>query len=121
MLKDAGFVPGEISKRHIIDTRRYDEVYRQSPEAGSVARRWTKINLGLYGPAQEGFVRVPRLTGLKAAEVPAVLEKLGLQQGTITFEQAPSMSFVGTVQGQSPAIGTTVKPGTKVDIVVYSE
>jgi beta-lactam-binding protein with PASTA domain len=121
LLKDAGFLPGEVSKRHIIDTRRYDEVYRQSPEAGATARRWSKINLGLYGPAEEGFVHVPRLTGLDAAQVPTVLGKLGLVEGRITFEHAPTASLVGTVRAQSPAIGAKVRTGTKVDVVVYSE
>ena len=96
-------------------------MYRQSPEPGEPAKRWSKVNLGLYGPAEEGFVHVPRLTGLEAADVPAVLIRLGLQQGTVTYEPAPTASLVGTVRAQSPPIGTKAKSGTKVDITVYGK
>jgi len=118
-LREAGFLPGEVTRRHVQDRRLYDVVYRQSPEPDEPAKRWSKVNLGLYGAAEEGFVHMPRLTGLHAADVPAVLIKLGLQQGTVTYEPAPSASLVGTVRAQSPPIGTKVKPGTKVDITVY--
>ncbi len=118
-LREAGFLAGEVSRRHVQDRRLYDVVYRQSPDPGEPATRWSKVNLGLYGPAEEGFVHVPRLTGLHAADVPAILIKLGLQQGTVTHEPAPSASLVGTVRAQSPPIGTKVKTGTKVDITVY--
>jgi beta-lactam-binding protein with PASTA domain len=118
-LKEAGFLPGEVSRRYIQDRRLYDVVYRQSPEPGESAERWSKVNLGLYGPAEEGFVHVPRLTGRHAADVPAILITLGLEQGTVTKEPAPSASLIGTVRAQSPPIGTKVKTGTKVDITVY--
>lgn len=120
-LKKAGLLVGEVSRRFIADQRLYDVVHRQSPEPGTLVQRWSKVNLGLYGPVQEGLVHVPRLTGLNAAEVPAVLAKVGLQQGEVTTVKAPAMSLVGTVRGQSPSIGTQVKKDTKVDIVVYAE
>ena len=120
-LREAGFLPGEVTRRHVQDQRLYDVVYRQSPKPDEPAKRWSKVNLGLYGPAEEGLVHVPRLTGLHAADVPAVLMKLGLQQGTVTYERAPSASLVGTVRAQSPPIGTQVKTGTKVDITVYGK
>ncbi len=120
-LEKAGFLVGEITSRHVKDQRLYDIVYRQSPEPRTLARRWSKVNLGLYGPVEERFARVPRLTGLNAAEVPAVLAKHGLKQGTVTYEPAPSASLVGSVRAQSPGVGVKVKPGTKVDITVYSK
>ena len=119
-LEKAGFVPGEISWRHVKDQRLHDIVYRQSPEPGKSAKRWSKVNLGLYGRTEGNFVRVPRLTGLKVTEVPTVLAKYGLSQGDVTYKTAPSASLIGTVRGQSPGIGVKVKPGTKVDITVYS-
>ena len=120
-LKKAGLLVGDVSRRHIGDRRLYDVVYRQSPEPGMPVQRWSKVNLGLYGPVDEGLVRVPKLTGLNAAEVPAVLTKVGLQQGTVSTVKAPSKSLVGTVRGQTPAIGAEVKKDTKVNIVVYAE
>jgi beta-lactam-binding protein with PASTA domain len=120
-LKEAGFLAGEVSWRHVEDQRLHNIVYRQSPEPGTTAKRWSKVNLGLYGPVEEGVVRVPKLTGLRAAEVPAVLAKHGLKLGEVTYEQAPVASLVGTVQAQSPAIGAKVKSGATVDIVVYKE
>jgi beta-lactam-binding protein with PASTA domain len=120
-LEKAGFLPGEISWRHVEDARLYDIVYRQSPDPGTRAKRWSKVNLGLYGPTQGEYVHVPRLTGLKASEVPAVLAKCGLAQGEITYVTAPAASLIGTVRAQSPGIGQKVKPGTKVDITVYSQ
>jgi beta-lactam-binding protein with PASTA domain len=120
-LKKAGFLTGEVSRRFVRDQRLHDVVYRQWPEPGTVARRWSKVNLGLYGPVEEGVIRVPRLTGLKAAEVPVVLAKHGLELGEVTYEKAPAASLVGTVRAQSPGIGVKVGPGTKVDIVVYAQ
>jgi beta-lactam-binding protein with PASTA domain len=120
-LEKAGFLPGEISRRFVQDQRLHDIVYRQSPEPGTRAKRWSKVNLGLYGPTDGDYVRVPRLTGLKATEVPAVLATCGLVQGEVTYVAAPAASLVGTVRAQSPGIGRKVEPGTKVDITVYSQ
>lgn len=120
-LRKAGFLEGEVTRRYIVDQRLHDVVYRQSPEPGKTAKRWSKVNLGLYGPVEEGFVWVPRLTGLKAAEVPVVLAKHGLDLGEVTYERAPAASLVGTVRAQSPGIGVRVRPGTKVNVVVYSQ
>lgn len=120
-LKGSGLLVGEVSRRFIADQRLHDIVYRQSPEPGTQVARWSKINLGLYGPVEEGLVHVPKLVGLNAAEVPAVLAKVGLQQGHVTTAKAPSRSLVGTVRGQSPLIGTRVRKDTKIDIVVYVE
>jgi beta-lactam-binding protein with PASTA domain len=120
-LKRAGLLVGEVSRRYVGDPRLYDVVYRQSPEPDTLVQRWSKVNLGLYGPVGDPVVRVPKLTGLSAAEVPAVLVKAGLQQGTVTTVKAPSKSLVGIVRGQTPAIGTEVKKDTKVSIVVYAD
>lgn len=120
-LEKAGYAVGEITRRKVEDERLYDIVYTQSPVPGTSAKRRSKVDLGLYGPTEESFVRVPRLTGLKASEVAAVLTGHGLEQGEVTYEPAPGASFVGTVRGQSLAIGTKVKPGTKVDLIVYAE
>ncbi|MBN1916952.1 MAG: PASTA domain-containing protein [Verrucomicrobia bacterium] len=120
-LKQSGLLVGEISRRFIADQRLHDVVYRQSPEAGMRVQRWSKVSLGLYGPVEEGLVHVPKLVGLSAAEVPAVLAKAGLQQGRVATEKATSRSLVGTVRSQSPLIGSQVKKDTKVDIVVYVE
>ena len=120
-LKEVGFLVGEVSWRYIVDQRLHNIVYRQSPEPGKVAKRWSKVNLGLYGPVEEGIVRVPRLTGLNASEVPAVLAEHGLKLGEVTYEQAPTASLVGTVRAQSPGTGVKVKPDATVNLVVYSK
>jgi beta-lactam-binding protein with PASTA domain len=120
-LEKAGFLPGEISWRRVTDERLYNIVYQQSPEPDKRAKRWSKINLGLYGPAEGNDVYVPSLTGLKAKEVPAVLAKYGLALGEVAYVTAPAASFIGTVRAQSPGIGQKVAPGTKVDITVYSQ
>jgi len=114
-------VVGEITQRKVADQRLYDIVYAQSPVPETRAKRWSKVSVSVYGPTEESFVRVPRLTGLKAADASAVLAKSGLEQGEVSTEPAPGASLVGSVRGQSPAIGAKVKPGTKVDLIVYAE
>jgi len=118
-LEAAGFLLGEVTWRHVTQQQLYGIVYTQTPKPATRAKRWSKVDLGLYGPAVEGLVHVPRLTGLAASEVPVILAKHGLAQGKVTYKSAPCASLVGTVSAQSPAIGVKVKPGTKVHITVY--
>ena len=119
-LDTAGFLVGDVTWRHIDQQQLHGLVYVQTPGPGVRAKRWSKVDLGVYGPAAEGFVRVPSLTGLAADDVPLVLAKHGLAQGEVTYEPAPCASLVGTVRAQSPGVGVKVKPGATVDITVYS-
>jgi serine/threonine-protein kinase len=66
------------------------------------------------GPAQ---VRVPEVTGQSEAEAKASLRAVGLEPGTIAKQEAAG-SEVGSVLSQSPAAGSSVDAGQRVDLVV---
>jgi serine/threonine-protein kinase len=62
-------------------------------------------------------VTVPDLTGLDQAGATAAIEEAGLELGTITDENSPSIG-PGIVMGASPASGTDVDTGSTIDLVL---
>lgn len=64
------------------------------------------------------MVAAPRLSGLSLAAAQAQLTRLGLSLGKVTRQ--PSTKAVGTVLSQAVAGGTSLRPGTRVDLVVAS-
>lgn len=66
--------------------------------------------------AQTGTIYVPDLTGATLTQAVSMLERVGLQQGSVT-EQASTMP-AGTVINQFPRAGTIAQPRERVDIVL---
>jgi serine/threonine-protein kinase len=61
---------------------------------------------------------VPACVGLTVAEATAVLEEAGLIVGTVTERPDEAQPEPGVVLECTPAPGTTVTPGSPVDLVV---
>ena len=67
----------------------------------------------------QGNVTVPKVTGLSQAAATASLDSAGLAVGRASSE--PTLAVApGTVIGQSPKPGMSVREGTNVDLVVAS-
>jgi serine/threonine-protein kinase len=62
-------------------------------------------------------VTVPDLSGLDQGAATAALEEAGLELGTITDQNSPSIG-AGIVMGASPASNTDVDAGSTVDLVL---
>jgi serine/threonine-protein kinase len=62
-------------------------------------------------------VTVPDLSGLDQGAATAALEEAGLELGTITDQNSPSIA-AGIVMGASPASNTDVDTGSTVDLVL---
>ncbi len=91
-------------------------VLAASPSPGTKVPKGSSVTLTVSsGPAD---VRVPPLVGLSSTQASNVLGQAGLNLGNIS--QAPSPSNAGLVISSSPSVGTSVKPGSSVDIVVSS-
>ena len=64
-------------------------------------------------------VTVPNVIGQTQNGAAAVLQKSGLTVGTVTQQTSTSVP-AGSVISQNPAAGTSVAPGSAVDLVVSS-
>ncbi|MBE3581060.1 MAG: PASTA domain-containing protein, partial [Thermoanaerobacteraceae bacterium] len=83
-------------------------VVAQVPKAGVVVSQGTRVILYLQG--EPGKPQVPDVTGLRIPEAAEVLEAYGL---TLVPEGS------GQAAEQSPAPGTEVAPGTRVQVRFY--
>jgi serine/threonine-protein kinase len=88
------------------------------PTAGSPVSPGGPVIVNIStGPA---LVRVPRLTGRPVSAAEAAIEAVGLTVGTIT-SQASAGVAPETVLSQSPATGSQLATGGKVDLVVAKQ
>jgi eukaryotic-like serine/threonine-protein kinase len=72
--------------------------------------------LGLFGGPE---ATVPNVVGMGSVEASAAIGTAGLQVGTVTYSGGPVAGIQdGSVSSQSPAQGTRVDVGTKVDLVL---
>ncbi len=67
-----------------------------------------------------GCVAVPAVTGLAAADAKAAVRAAGLVPKFHLGRQAPAKEKALTVSAQDPAPGTSLKPGSPVQITVYA-
>ena len=117
LLKKAGFAAGEIEKRETGDASP-DTVVGQSPEAGVKLGRGARVLLVVAAkPREPEQVTVPDLGKMPLKRAVMVLEKAGLQPGTMTTRDRQKASD-GTVIDQRPHSGEKVLPGTKVNLLV---
>jgi beta-lactam-binding protein with PASTA domain len=90
-------------------------VISQNPAAGTNVAPGSPVDLVVsLGPAP---VAVPGVTGQPQAVAEAAIVAAGLTVGTVTTTNSPTVP-AGSVISQNPAAGTTVAPGTPVDLVV---
>jgi len=67
---------------------------------------------------QSAFATVPDLTGDSTQQAGAELRAAGLVLGTVSSTVDDSCNNIGTVLGQSPHAGTTVRTGSAVSITI---
>ncbi|MEM8988181.1 MAG: PASTA domain-containing protein, partial [Pseudomonadota bacterium] len=89
----------------------------QNPAGGSSVAPGTAVDLVVSsGPAP---VNVPDVTGLSQSSASAALTGAGLVVGNVTNANSDTVP-AGDVISQNPAGGSSVAPGTAVDLVVSS-
>ncbi len=90
-------------------------VISQNPAAGASVAPGSAVDLVVSsGPAP---VTVPNVVGLTQSAATSAITEAGLTVGQIT-QQASETVPAGTVIRQNPAAGTSVQPGSAVDLVV---
>jgi eukaryotic-like serine/threonine-protein kinase len=118
MIRQAGFVPGDIS-RASSDTVERDTVIAQYPQAGSQLEKGGTISMLISSGRKPELFVMPRLTGIKAAEALRIVERMGLQHRVVA--QAAGNRTPGaerTVINQKPGAGYPVSADATVEIVV---
>lgn len=118
MIRQAGFVPGEIS-RASSDTAERDTVLAQSPQGGSQLEKGGTISMLVSSGRKPELFVMPRLTGTRAAEALRTLDRMGLQHRVVTHAAGGrSAGAERTVISQKPGAGYPVSPDITVEIVV---
>lgn len=90
-------------------------VTSESPVAGSIVAVGSAVNL----VESNGLIPVPNVVGEQLIVAENTILAAGLTIGPITAVQLSGIT-PGTVNGQSPAAGTGVLPGTAVDLISVS-
>ncbi|GJL78480.1 MAG: hypothetical protein NPINA01_14690 [Nitrospinaceae bacterium] len=92
------------------------DVISQNPIGGSTALSGSAVDLVVsLGPP----VNVPNVVGLAQAAAETAIVNAGLVVGTVTTQGSPTVP-AGDVISQNPIGGTSVDPGSVVDLVVSS-
>jgi serine/threonine-protein kinase len=94
-----------------------DHVIAQNPAAGTEGLvRGTPVYLEVSLGPEPVLLMLPDFRGEQLESVRQRLRELELVEGTITEQEGPGVH--GTVGGQTPAPGTPVQSGSRVDLVV---
>ncbi len=118
MVRQAGFVPGTVSRVSSESVDR-DIVIAQDPPAGSQLDKGGAISLLVSsGRKAETFV-MPKLTGKRAEEAVKTIDRMGLQR-RVLYRAAGEKTAAAerTVIQQKPGAGSPVAADATVDIVV---
>ena len=118
-LEDAGFKAGRIIQVSEPD-KNDGTVLAQNPSAGQkyAAGGGIELLVSTGGASEDGFTQVPDLRGRTPEEAAELLTKSGLQLGDTI--KTVSSSKEGTVVGTRPNIGTRVKTGDSVSLLLAS-
>ena len=113
-LNNAGLTVGSITQQ-TNSTVPAGTVISQNPTAGASVAPGSAVDLVVSsGPAS---ITVPNVVGLAQNAAAAALQKANLTVGSITRQTSTSVP-AGSVISQNPAAGTSVAPGSAVDLVV---
>lgn len=119
MLRQAGFLPGAVSRVSSDNVER-DIVIAQAPPAGSALDKGGKISMLVSsGKKSETYV-MPKLIGKKAEEALQIIDRMGLQH-RVTYKAAGEKKSVLAERAvilQKPGAGSPVTADASVDIVV---
>ena len=113
---EAGLVTGDVVEAHHA-TVPAGIVFDQAPSSGEQVDAGTEVDLWIsLGPEN---IEVPSVVGMTQANAQAAIESAGLSVGNVTEENSETVP-AGNVTSQNPAAGTSVAPGTAVNLVVSS-
>jgi len=102
---------------NVVNNAASGSVLSQNPTAGSQVSRGSAVSL-IVSSGTSG-VRVPNLIGLSQAAAGNTLGQAGLNIGTVGSATSTQLA-AGLVISESPVSGSSVVPGSSVDIVVSS-
>jgi beta-lactam-binding protein with PASTA domain len=113
-ITNAGLVLGTVTQASS-NTVAAGNVISESPVAGTSVNTGSSVNIVVStGPAQ---VQVPNVVGLTQAAATTAITNAGLVLGTVTQSSSNTVA-AGNVISESPVAGTSVNPGSAVNIVV---
>jgi len=92
-----------------------DRIVATVPAAGSRIKKDDIITIILSSGVETG--EVPRLAGRALSTAKRIIEENGFEVGNISYEVSTEVN-VGIVMRQSPAPGTKIKKGSKINLVV---
>ncbi len=115
VLEEAGFKVKHAYE--FSDEVEKDRVISTSPAAGEMLAYGGEITVTVSNGQEEVDVTVPNLSNLTEEEARNMLTASKLEVGEVTFENSEDVRE-NLVISQDPAIGTTVKEGDKVNIVI---
>ena len=122
MIRQAGFVPGEVSRVSsdpAAGGMERDVVIAQDPQGGSFLDRGGTVSILVSAGKKAPLFIMPRLTGKKAEEAIKIIDRMGLQHRVVS-RASTSRPQAGdrTVVTQKPTAGHPVASDALVDIVV---
>ncbi|HSQ77755.1 MAG TPA: PASTA domain-containing protein [Nitrospirota bacterium] len=118
MIRQAGFVPGTVSRISSESIDR-DIVIAQDPPTGSQLDKGGAISLLVSSGRKAEMFVMPKLTGKRLEETVKTIDRLGLQRRVI-YKAAGEKTAAAerTVIQQKPGAGSPVAADAMVDIVV---
>jgi beta-lactam-binding protein with PASTA domain len=118
MIRQAGFVPGTVSRVSSESAER-DIVIAQDPPAGSPLDKGGAISLLVSSGRKAEMFVMPKLAGKRAEEAVKILDRMGLQHRVMYRAAAEKATAAErSVIQQKPGAGSPVAADTTVDIVV---
>jgi beta-lactam-binding protein with PASTA domain len=112
-LAGAGLIVGVVTSGPSLQP--LGRITAELPTAGTVVASGSAVNL----TQSDGLIPVPNVVGEQLILAENTIMAAGLTVGPITAEQLSGIT-PGTVNGQSPAAGTGVLPGTSVSLISVS-
>ncbi|HEX6337350.1 MAG TPA: Stk1 family PASTA domain-containing Ser/Thr kinase [Jiangellaceae bacterium] len=110
-----------VEPREVSDENQEGIVLQQDPAPGVDIDPATDPVTVIVGVAPENVTVPEDLVGMSQADAEAAIQAAELEVGEISTEETDDESLVGTVQSSDPSPGTSVPPGTAVNLVVYGE
>jgi serine/threonine-protein kinase len=110
-----------VQPREVSDEDQEGIVLEQDPAPGVDIDPATDPVTVIVGVAPENVTVPEDLVGMTQEDAEAAIQDAALEVGEISTEETDDESLVGTVQSSNPSPGTSVPPGSAVNLVVYGE
>jgi serine/threonine-protein kinase len=110
-----------VEPREVSDEDQEGIVLEQDPAPGVDIDPATDPVTVIVGVAPENVTVPEDLVGMTQEDAEAAIQDAALEVGEISTEETDDESLVGTVQSSNPSPGTSVPPGSAVNLVVYGE